>query len=99
MCYLTLQGGCESALPAGLEILGLPVYAFSISMYLVTSGMLTPIVTLKNGNNQQTDIEVMTKANKINGLDNKRVIKTLQNVRTNPLRHKANSRRQNHLIK
>ena len=62
-----------------------------ITMYLVTSGMLTPIVTLNDGNNQRTDIEVMTKANKMHGLDNKRVIKTLQNARTNPLRHNPNN--------
>ena len=60
-------------------------------IYHVTSVMLTRSVTLKNGNNQGTDIERTTEAKEINGLDNERVIKTFQNARTNPLRYKPNS--------
>ena len=49
-------------------------------IYHVTSDMLTRSATLKNGNNQGTDIERTTEEKEINGLDNERVIKMLQNA-------------------
>ena len=61
--------------------------------------MLKRSATLKNGNNQGTDIEIMTEVNEINGLDNKHVIKTLQYAKTNPFRYKPNLHRQKHSIK